>query len=745
MNFNKIPISSFTSLDEDVSIEYLKRVGDSGIHLFYLVCDLPWLEQPGLDLKSLEKRIDELRQAVPQAQVILRVNLHPPMSWIKKNPDELVRLSNGEILKVGFVSCYYREKNVPFYSLVSEKWQHDAGKELEKLIEKVTCMDNGDIVIGYFMAAGMTGEWGYGTADGFSGEETFDYSIAFKQYFKKWLKRKYCTVEHLHHAWKIEDIDFESIFIPALEQRSGYYAFNRNYDDFVSNDAEIKAGKCDYAIGGFINPDTAMPGLDFLLAWQHGICESIEYFCNIVKNKSKGTLLTGSFHGTLYHAGTRKILLESKNIDFLASPGNYWNRCPGEITNVQPPIDSYFLNNKAFIMEDDTRTHLAAPDISKRFGTFTLEDSLTQLKRDFGRNVCDGFYGWWFDMFIPEKLSKLAANSGNSLDSGGQCWYDDVDILKLFKQQQQIAQLAKTCDRSKISSIAVIFDESSCLLSSINSFEKIFYYWRGNELARLGAPVDFYYQDDLDNLDMPDYKLYIFVNTFMLDSQERERIAKKVKRNNSTVLWLYAAGVCNLDAEQRFSAEHISELTGISIHQDNHLIDPVFCLTESHHAIVDGADKQLIHGCPVRSVLQNHSGEVSKKPFANEQMPNFYPAPDECEVLGRFKANNEPALVCRDFPEWRSIYCGTSLIGSDLLRSIAKSAACHIVCESDDFIFMNKSFLTVHAASDGVKTLHLPTPCHPKEVYTAHDYGSNISIIELKMKRGETKMFHLAE
>jgi hypothetical protein len=745
MNFNKIPISSFTSLDEDVSIDYLRRVGDSGIHLFYLVCDLPWLEQPGLDLKSLEKRINELRQAVPQAQVVLRVNLHPPMSWIKKNPDELVRLSNGEILNIEFVSCYYRETNVPFYSLVSKKWQYDAGKELEKLIEKVSCMDNGDIVIGYFMAAGMTGEWGYGTADGFSGEETFDYSIAFKQYFKKWLKRKYCTVENLRHAWKIKDINFESIFIPALEQRSGHYAFNRNYNNFVSNDADIKAGKCNYAIGGFINPDTAMPGLDFMLAWQHGICESIEYFCNIVKKKSNEKLLTGSFHGTMYQAGTRKILLASKNIDFLASPGNYWNRCPGEITSVQPPINSYFLNNKDFIMEDDTRTHLAAPDICKRFKTLSLEDSLNNLKRDFGRNLCDGFYGWWFDMYIPPKLTKLAMKSGSSLNPGGQHWYDDINIIRLFEQQQHIAQLAETSDRSRISSIAVIFDENSCMLSSINSYEKIFYYWKTAELSRIGTPVDCYYHDDLDNPDMPDYKFYIFVNTFMLDSRERERISKKVKRNNSTVMWLYAAGVCNLDASQHFSAKHINELTGISVEQDNDIINPSFYLTDSYHSTIREADRQIIHGKIVRPVLINSTGTTTTTPFVNDQMPNFYPDSDKCEVLGNFEANNKPALVCRDFSEWRSIYCGTSLIGSDLLRSIAKSSGCHIVCDSDDFIFMNKSFLMIHASSDGLKTLRLPTPCRVREVYIEHEYSSNISVLELNMKCGETKMFHLTK
>ena len=736
-----IPISGFTSLSEDICPDYLERLGKAGIRMFYLVCDLPWLKQPGLDLNSLERRLGEIKKAVPQANVMLRVNLHPPMAWLKQHPDELVQLSNGETLTLEFISCYYREKNVPFYSLVSSVWRQDAGLELEKLINYVADMKHGESVLGYFMAAGTTGEWGYGIADGFNGQNTFDCSPAFKRHFKSWLKRKYKTVSALQAAWKSTDIDFDSVDIPSLEQRSGHYAYNRSYENFLSNDADIKAERCPYAIGGFIDPDSAMAGFDFMLAWQHGICESIEYFCRVVKDVSKGKMLTGAFHGTLYQAGVRKILLPSPYIDFLASPGNYWQRCAGEITDIQAPINSYQLHGKSFIMEDDTRTHLAAPDISRRFASFTLEDSLTKLKRDFGRNVCSGLHGWWFDMFIPPKLDEQAVGSGRSLVSGGKSWYDDPTILALFKQQQEIAQLALNSDCSSISSIAVIFDEDSCLLGSINCYEKLIYYWRGSELTRLGAPLDFYYQDDLNNSDMPDYKLYIFVNIFSLNYIERERITAKVKRNNSTVLWLYAAGVCNESTTKRFSAEHISDLTGINIKQNNQILNPVFSITDSDNPMVRDVSTQHESGYPGRSVLITGTGERTTKPFKNQQMPNFYPDSDDCCVLGRFKENGKPALVYKDFPEWRSIYCGTCLVGSELLRCIAKSAGCHIICESDDFIFMNKHFLMIHAASDGQKVLQLPIPYHVVELYSNCDYGT-CTVLKLEMTYGETKMFH---
>ena len=151
VNNQTITPMTFTSMREKINPSYLERLGKAGIKLFFLVCDLPWLEQPGLDIADLEKRLEELRKAVPGVKVILRVNLHPPLWWIEKNPDELVRLENNELLRVKYLSYYYREENVPVYSLVSDKWRTDAGKELEKLIALIDKMPTGDTVIGYFM------------------------------------------------------------------------------------------------------------------------------------------------------------------------------------------------------------------------------------------------------------------------------------------------------------------------------------------------------------------------------------------------------------------------------------------------------------------------------------------------------------------------------------------------------------------------------------------------------------------
>ena len=732
---------AFTPLSEEVPADYLKTCGESGLRLFFFVCDLPWLGQPGLDVNSLRRRLTELQESVPGAKVILRVNLHPPLRWMEENPDALVRLMDGTLLRNNFLSCYYPHENedIPVYSLVSQAWRNEAGEELKKLMVAVEDMPDGDSVAGYFMAAGATGEWFYlGMGEG------IDHGLAFREHFAGWLRRKYKTPEALQHAWRMDHIDFSDFPLPSLIQKSGHYSFQQRwtrYRDCPSHDDSIKQGTNPYALGGFINPETSFSAIDFFLSLHQGVAESIEYFCRIVKEQSKGQLLTGAFHGAVDQAGIRKVLLPSASVDILATPGIYINRKPGEITDIRCMSESFDLHNKLFFMEDDTRTHLASSIIRETYKTFTSEESLTQMKRDFGRNLCRNLYGWWFDMFIPPN-SVMSRYSQSSLAHGGSWWYNSPAIMGLIKQQQRISVEARSCDRSRLSSIAVIMDESSTAFGS-HHYGQNAVYWRSSELSRIGVPVDFYYQDDLDHPSMRDYKLYVFVNVFMLNDADRRRIRNKVCRNHSPVLWMYGSGVCNPDAHQRFSPVHIKDLTGIQMRHDASLIETRFDIEDPDCDAIKGCDPNIPQGRLFRSIQPNPGIELADTGSSNEQMPNFYPMDDDAVVIGRFSIHGEPALVYRDFPDWRSMYCATQFIGSDLLRAISKNAGCHIVCDTDDFIFVNHSYVSIHAATKGLKTLRFPRLVSPRDIYSGIGCGEKVSEFAISMELGETRTFSL--
>jgi len=57
-----------------------------------------------------------------------------------------------------------------------------------------------------------------------------------------------------------------------------------------------------------------------------------------------------------------------------------------------------------------------------------------------------------------------------------------------------------------------------------------------HELYRGGTRIDIYLQEALADPPMPEYKLYIFLDTFYPSGDERRTIRERVQRNGKTVV-----------------------------------------------------------------------------------------------------------------------------------------------------------------------------------------------------------------
>ena len=86
---------AFATLGPSTYVEddYLRRLGEAGIGIFFIHANLPWLDDPRLDIASLDHNLTRLRREVPGAKVFLRLNLHTSRRWLEDNPDELDRKS----------------------------------------------------------------------------------------------------------------------------------------------------------------------------------------------------------------------------------------------------------------------------------------------------------------------------------------------------------------------------------------------------------------------------------------------------------------------------------------------------------------------------------------------------------------------------------------------------------------------------------------------------------------------------
>lgn len=737
-----------------VDAEYYKKLGESGIKVFFLICDTEWLKPGAFQMFCDEAEI--LLKQVPDAYIILRIGMHAPVQWCNDNPDETLTYSDGK-KKATFLPTESFKAEYPqgIYSFCSQKWREDAGAALMETYKRVEASPYGDRVIGYFFGAGGTSEWYYltplsytektyyGDSGGFCKINDTDYngvyadlSPAFKREFSLYLKEKYGTDENLRRAWKDAEVTIADPKIPDCDAR--YFIYDADFDakfpaNFHENPNALQTVSNGTNIGQFIDIDKRRDVVDFFHAIHWGTANAVIHFGNIIKSLDPNKV-TGAFYGAASNTryfdfakiGSTDYILQSGKIDFLASPGVYENRQPGGFTGQKQVFDSFRLKNTIFLVEDDVRTHLEKMTDRTKFGVYDINDSINVMKRDFGRNVCQDIHAWWFDQHV----------------GGGR--YRHPELYKLITQMQRIARESYECDRRKNSEIALIYDEESYHVISEAGNQQLIEIFKNYDVDIIGAPSDRYFHNDMANPDMPDYKLYIFFNCLYLTDEERNVIKKKLAKNHATALFMYAAGIINPDCEPAFSEKHTEELTGIKM---GCLREGVYCgkfkLT-GNHPIAGKLNEDNFYGDFTRRMQYNTSAYIGKvRETPNLVYPLVYADDDSVDVIGYFPDSEKSAMVVKDVGEYNSVYCGAKYITNDVVRAVAEFAGCHIYCDSDDVLYANRNYITFHAATSGEKVIKLPEVASAFEVYEETYYSNKSKEIKFKIKKGQTVMFKL--
>lgn len=730
--------------------DYLKSLGESGIKIYFIMTNTSWLrpgktwidengveqhEQSGVEKFILDAEM--LLENVPDAYIIVRIGMHPPVEWMNENPDELMKFNDGTHREAILQSEVHKDVVPGMYSLHSEKWRRDGDKALNDFCDEVEKLPFADHIIGYFLAAGGTSEWyPVNPLSDWANNIYGDCSEPFRAEFEKYLRNKYKTTKELRAAWRIDDATFENPIIPNLAEREFTNVETKiidamqNYESaerIIGKHIEMNPKELTN-IGVFLNVDHYQYVQDFYSAFHEGTANTIIHFAQTIRKRGEGKLI-GAFYGSygctnFFDSGTAEgvlPILDSGALDFLAAPGVYNNREPGGYVGQREMQDSFRLRNQIYVVEEDSRTHLEDSFYRDAMGLYTIKDSINTLKRDFARNICEDIFAWWFDQH---------EESGR---------YKDDEIYKLFKRQEQIAELAYSFDRKKKNEIALIFDQESVHCVSQYTSCLMLDYYRSSDLARIGAPVDYYFHNDMARGDMPDYKLYVMMNTFMLTDKEREVIINKAKKNQAVVLWLYAPGFINPNEQKRIDVKNIENLVGMKVKMIEKTMSPRFKIIEEDHPALKYGDKDRRYGYIDRDVHSNvWLGSVIGPPYVT---PAFYIDDENAEVLGNYCEWNKPAYAVKKQDGWISAYCAPQILRSELIASLAEYAGCHIYSKDDDCIYANESFITVHAKESGSHTIYFKSACSPYEVYEEKYYGFNIEKLTIEMRKGETKMF----
>ncbi len=641
-----------------------KEFAEAGIHVYSDwfgtsgAGDLGHRTEDEYDYSGFDAYFVALLDADPEAWFLPHLYVTPPAWWQAQNPQEL---------------CVYSDGTRGPQSFGSEKWRTEMGDDLRRLLVHLQSSVYADRILGYILCSGHSAEW---QEWGIWNNKWADYSEPSRRAFRAWLRTHYGTDAALQAAWRDPAASLDGAELPALDARTTATA------------------------GVLRDPTREQHVIDFYQYLSETMAASILHFARIVKDATGGRSLAGAYYGYLTQHGIHQQdsahlalarVLESPDIDFLMSPPVYTGREIGGTSTFMTASASVKLHGKLWINESDIRTHLTDPGAG--YGRVQdLAESRAVLWREFGEMLARRTAISWFDM------------------AGG--WFSDRTLLADLAAMRALADRAMEVRQPFQADMAVFISAESAYRMRPADVWTPAVLEQVVSLPRVGVPADLYLLSDLNRPDLPEYKVYVFLNACYVDAATRCSVDEKVKRRGATSVWIFAPGAVT---DEGLSAASMKAVTGINL-------VAAFDQTAPLQIQIPGAD-------PIGWNAVNG--------------PVFWADDASAETLGTLLHNGQPGLVRRQADGWTSIYYATVGMPPALLRQIARAAGAHVYLETDDALDTDGQFACVHARTAGDKTLHLPRPAKIVDVMANQILSRQAATVTLTMQAGETALLQM--
>ena len=639
-------------------------------------CGWTWFGEGKYNFKVADELIGNIIKNNPHAK--LQIMFHPGISapWFRtKYPKELesLMLPNGTIYTPLAGSL-----------LNSDVWKRCKGRFLKDLIEHLENGPYADRIYGYNIGGGASAEWYW---PGTFSSGTPGYSTATQKIFSQWLTKRYGNDKALQKAWNDSKVTLDTAQVPLPKERE--------YSETLTLRDPPKAAKV----------------LDLRRFFNDRVFEMQEYFLKIAKKYTKNKKLVGTYsgyafgnqpkhHKTGMNAAGRLLRLAECDFTQLAIGYGDIRKVGASGLCVNPFNGSAMLHGKLLWNEADLRTpytlNTDAYENANRHNT--MQDTANVIIRNFG--------------------NALTRNSGiyEMLLTGHETYHHKT-IMDAVSQMNKIATKNVGKTRRSVAEIAVIHDEHSADYFAwpnskntrfFNALMHQFYY----ESPRTGIPMDFYLMDDIADLRMKDYKLYIFLTAIEVPLKMRQAIHKKIAKNNATAVWFFAPGFIE---NGRFSIQGMEKLTGIKF--------DVSLKTEK---------------------LKVMPTKNSKLLSRNLGLPEMYygpvPTPISKGQIVHGTAKGKPAVVEVNTSLGKAFY---SLLppNVEMIRNLAKISNLHIYSHSRDIFNINSTHIMFHATTAGKKTILLPTKHNIYDAVTGKKLFSNVTSFTVNMKQFESRIW----
>ncbi|MDD5603722.1 MAG: hypothetical protein PHG48_06570, partial [Eubacteriales bacterium] len=320
---------------------------------------------------------------------------------------------------------------------------------------------------------------------------------------------------------------------------------------------------------------------------------------------------------------------------------------------------------------------------------------------------------WWFDFM------------------GG--YFSDDILMSEIKKMITIKEGYKKIKMASASRIAVFADTESLYYVSEESTAGLDCVKNVYEnLKLIGAPHDIFLFSDIDSpsLNIDQYRLIVFLNSFVITEAKRQYINEKIKKDGRSILWIYAPGYI---LEDGFSEKNVSDMVNINVE----------CLEEPENEIVmlpDGPGFDKAEGLSY-GFTNKATGVQIFRGVEHPVSPVFYIDDKDAVAIGKYRKSGKTALGFRQFKEFTSYYSAAGNLPVGVLREIARKAGATIYYEGTEPVYVNNRLIGIHNAPGGTITFNVPSGIRFKELFDGGMYESNKDTLQVDIQKGSTKLY----
>ncbi|MDX2112100.1 MAG: hypothetical protein SFY80_17865 [Verrucomicrobiota bacterium] len=556
---------------EELPAHGLRQFARAGFRLFQadLAMDFYWTAPGCYDLSLAVRQIRGIQDACPTASIMLRLHVRPPRWWMLAHPEEnTVYLDTKAEADYagGLQRIIEDDPRAPSRtSLASQRWLDEVGPVVQQFCETLSATPEGQSIFGIQVAGGVYGEWHYW---GFNTHEV-DAGIPMRDRFRAWLQDKYKTDSNLQTAWNDSQATLAAATVPGFEAR--------------------KATKD----GLFRDPRNERVLIDYTTCQHEAVARAIEYFARTVKTAWPNPIIAGAFYGYFFSVFGREVagghlalqkLLKSPWIDFLCGPAAYYPGAVevGDVHRSRSLLLSLRLNGKLWLDEMDQQSPIAGPTHPEYQSCIT--ESIAKTRRNFISSHVHGA-GLWFYDFGPSGFSMRAITQRFLRgDSGSAGWWEDPQLLADIAKTRTLLESLLRKDNEPVADVLVVGDTISlhytASLIGANPVDHAGINWTPLGIYRAGVALDTVHLDDLNKVNLEQYKVVVFLNCHLMLPGQRAWIRENVAQNGRHLIWFYAPGYTDGISNQ---AAHIADVTQMAVSR----------ITLEGKAEIQGVDKHF--------------------------------------------------------------------------------------------------------------------------------------------------------